>query len=75
MGESGGGKSTILRLIFRFYDVNDGLIMFNGKDIRSIALSSLWDTISVVPQELTMFNLSIIDNLRYARLDATNKEV
>ena len=75
VGETGGGKSTILRLLFRFYDAQKGSIMIDGHDIRDVTLSSLRENIGVVPQDLSLFNESIMENIRYARLDATDEEV
>lgn len=75
VGETGGGKSTILRLLFRFYDVQKGSIMIDDQDIRDITLSSLREHVGVVPQDPSLFNESIMENVRYARLDATDEEV
>lgn len=75
VGETGGGKSTILRLLFRFYDVQKGSIMIDDQDVRDITLSSLREHIGVVPQDPSLFNESIMENVRYARLDATDEEV
>ena len=75
VGETGGGKSTILRLLFRFYDVQNGRIMIDGQDIRDVTLSSLRENIGVVPQDPVLFNGSVMENVRYARLDATDEEV
>ena len=75
VGPSGLGKSTILRLIFRFYDVSEGRILIDGQDITKLSLESLRQAIGVVPQETPLFNDSIIENIRYGRLDATDEEV
>ncbi|KAH8662882.1 hypothetical protein BGZ60DRAFT_76345 [Tricladium varicosporioides] len=75
VGETGGGKSTILKLIDRFYDVKTGSISIDGQDIRDITLNSLRENIGVVPQEPTLFNDSIMNNIRYARLSASDTEV
>ena len=75
VGETGGGKSTILRLLFRFYDVQKGSIMIDEQDVKDVTLSSLRENIGVVPQDPSLFNESIMDNVRYARLDATDEEV
>ncbi|MCJ1431415.1 hypothetical protein MMC27_000768 [Xylographa pallens] len=75
IGESGGGKSTILKLLFRFYDVTDGSILIDGQDIRNVTLESLRKCIGVVPQDPSLFNDTIMSNVRYAKLDATNEEV
>lgn len=75
VGETGGGKSTILRLLFRFYDVQKGSIMIDDQDVRDVTLASLREHIGVVPQDPSLFNESIMENVRYARLDATDEEV
>ena len=75
VGETGGGKSTILKLLYRFYDVSGGAIEIDGQDIRNVTLHSLREALGVVPQDPALFNLSIIENLRYARLDASDEEI
>lgn len=75
VGETGGGKSTILKLIDRFYDVKGGSISIDGQDIRDVTMSSLREKIGVVPQDPMLFNDSIMNNIRYARLSASDAEV
>lgn len=75
VGPSGSGKSTILRLVFRFYDIDSGRITIDGQDIRDIDLDSLRRAIGVVPQDTPLFNETIMENLRYGRLTASDKEV
>lgn len=75
VGETGGGKSTILKLLDRFYDVTQGSIKIDGQDIRDVTVTSLRDKIGVVPQDPALFNDSIMNNIRYARLGASNNEV
>jgi len=75
VGETGGGKSTILKLLFRFYDVREGKIEIDGQDIKDVTLHSLRERIGVVPQDPTLFNASVMENIRYARLGATDEEV
>ncbi|KAJ8103305.1 P-loop containing nucleoside triphosphate hydrolase protein [Lipomyces tetrasporus] len=75
VGESGGGKSTIFRLLFRFYDVSSGSIAIDGQDIRDITLKSLGKNVGVVPQECALFNDTVMFNLKYAKRDATDEEV
>ena len=75
VGQTGGGKSTILRLLFRFYDVQEGSIMVDDQDLRDVTLASLREHIGVVPQDPSLFNESIMENVRYARLDATDEDV
>ena len=75
VGETGGGKSTILRLLFRFYDAQKGSVVIDDQDVRDVKLSSLRENIGVVPQDPSLFHESIMENVRYARLDATDQEV
>ncbi|KAF7854161.1 hypothetical protein EAF04_010458 [Stromatinia cepivora] len=75
VGETGGGKSTMLKLMDRFYDVKSGSIKIDGQDIRDITMHSLRSHVGVVPQDPTLFNDTIMNNIRYARLDATDDEV
>ncbi|RSM04854.1 hypothetical protein CEP52_006617 [Fusarium oligoseptatum] len=75
VGETGAGKSSIMKLLLRFYDVKDGAITIDGHDIRDITLSSLRNALGVVPQDPLLFNASILENLRYARPTATDKEI
>eukprot|EP00262_Sarcandra_glabra_P010524 TRINITY_DN25812_c0_g1_i1.p1 TRINITY_DN25812_c0_g1~~TRINITY_DN25812_c0_g1_i1.p1 ORF type:complete len:298 (-),score=51.85 TRINITY_DN25812_c0_g1_i1:138-977(-) len=75
VGTSGSGKSTILRLLYRFFDVESGSIRIDGQDIRSVTLKSLRKSIGVVPQDTVLFNDTIFFNIQYARLSATEEEV
>lgn len=75
VGTSGSGKSTILRLLFRFYDVENGSIKIGNQDIRNIKLESLRKALGEVPQDLVLFNDTIQYNIRYGRLTATDEEV
>ena len=75
VGETGGGKSTILKLLLRFYDVSHGSISIDGQATWTVTLASLRDSIGVVPQDPSMFNDTIMANVRYARLEATDEEV
>ncbi|KAK4619468.1 Heavy metal tolerance protein [Fulvia fulva] len=75
VGETGGGKSTILKLLYRYYDVTNGAIRIDGQDIRHVTLDSLRDSFGMVPQDPALFNTSIMENIKYARLDATDEEV
>ncbi|KAJ5130569.1 uncharacterized protein N7515_006608 [Penicillium bovifimosum] len=75
VGMTGSGKTTMLRLLLRLYDVTSGHIEIDGQDIRDVTLSSLRQAIGVVPQDPVLFNASIIENLRYARPSATDEEV
>src|SRR5690606_17374585 len=73
VGQSGGGKTTCLKLIFRFYDVLGGSIKVDGQDVRDVTVSSLREAISVVPQDPELFNVTIMENIRYANLDASDE--
>ena len=75
VGHSGAGKSTIARLIFRFYEITGGQILIDGQDIRDITLSSLRQNIGVVPQDTVLFNDTIEFNIRYGKPDASDDEV
>ena len=75
VGPSGGGKTTICHLIPHFYDVSEGRILIDGKDIRSYTLESLRRNIGIVQQDVYLFNASIRENILYGRLDATENEV
>lgn len=75
VGPSGGGKSTLVSLLSRFYDVTDGAILIDGNDIRALKLNSLVAQIALVDQETTLFHESIANNIRYGKPDATMEEV
>ena len=75
VGHSGGGKSTLSRLLFRFYDVNGGAISIDGQDLRDVTQTSLRSAIGIVPQDTVLFNDTIEYNIRYGKPDATQDEV
>lgn len=75
VGESGGGKSTVFRLLFRFYNEQDGRILLDGHDVRDITIKSLRQHIGVVPQDTVLFNETIMWNLRYANQAVTDEQV
>ncbi len=75
VGPSGSGKSTIASLIPRFYDVDSGTISIDGHDIRQVTADSLREQIGLVPQETMLFSTTVMENIRYGRLDATDEEV
>lgn len=75
VGPSGAGKSTIANLLPRFYDVTSGNITIDGHDIEDVTVSSLRTQVGIVPQETTLFNGSVYDNILYGRLEATKEEV
>ena len=75
VGSSGSGKSTIGRLLFRFYDVNGGALTIDGQDVRDVTQESLHQQIGVVPQDTVLFNDTIYYNIAYGRPGATEAEV
>jgi ATP-binding cassette, subfamily B, bacterial len=75
VGASGGGKSTVFTLLQRFYDVNQGHISIDGQNISRVTQESLREAISVVPQDISLFHRSIMENIRYGRPAATDDEV
>ena len=75
VGPSGGGKTTLCSLIPRFYDVNEGSIRIDGRDVRDVTQRSLHRNIGVVQQDVFLFADSILENIRYGRPDATTEEV
>ncbi len=75
VGPSGSGKSTIANLLPRFYDVTNGAILIDGHDVRDVKLSSLREQIGIVPQDTTLFNTTIEENILYGRLDAMPSEI
>jgi len=75
VGPSGHGKSTLMKLLFRFYDVNDGSICIDGQDIKKVTLKSLRGSIGVVPQDTVLFNESIFENVRYGNPLSNDAEV
>jgi ATP-binding cassette subfamily B protein len=75
VGQSGGGKSTLFVLLQRFYDVQNGSITVDGQDISRVTQQSLRQAISVVPQDISLFHRSIMENIRYGRPNATDDEV
>ena len=75
VGGSGAGKSTIAKLLFRFYDVSSGDIYIDGQNIKEVSQLSLRQSIGVVPQDTVLFNTSILENVRYGRPGASDEEV
>ncbi|KAK2430584.1 ABC transporter B family member 25 [Trifolium repens] len=75
VGTSGSGKSTILRMLFRFFDPHSGSIKIDDQDIRDVTLESLRKSIGVVPQDTVLFNDTIFHNIHYGRLSSTEEEV
>lgn len=75
VGHSGSGKSTLIKLLVRYFDVCGGKITIGGEDIAKVRQESLRAQIAVIPQDTTLFNRTIRENIRYGRLDATDAEV
>lgn len=75
VGPTGAGKTTMIKLLMRFYDVNEGSITLNGYDIRSFKRNELREGFGMVLQDTWLFKGTIMENIRYGRLDATDEEV
>ncbi|KXO16435.1 ABC transporter, ATP-binding protein [Clostridiales bacterium KA00134] len=75
VGESGCGKTTVLRLISRLYDFEKGEILIGGKDIKEVSTKSLYENISIVFQDVKLFNTSIMENIRIGRKNASDEDV
>ena len=75
VGASGCGKTTILKLISRLYDYDEGQILIDGKDIKEISTESLFDKVSIVFQDVVLFNQSVMENIRLGNEDASDEEV
>ncbi len=75
VGPSGAGKSTISRILFRFYDIDAGRVTIDGQDIRDVTQKSLRAAIGVVPQDTVLFNDTVLYNIRYGRVDASEAEI
>lgn len=75
VGHTGAGKTTLVKLIMRFYDATSGRVTVDGHDLRAVTQNSLRRQISVVPQDTHLFSGSVMDNIRYGRLDASDAEV
>lgn len=75
VGETGGGKSTLLKLLFRFYDATKGSLLIDDQNVRSVTVESLRKCIGVVPQDPSMFNDTVMNNVRYSKFEATDEEV
>lgn len=74
VGGTGAGKTTITNLINRFYEIQDGTITYDGFDVRDISKESLRRSLGIVLQETKLFSISVLENIRYGRLDATDEE-
>jgi ABC-type multidrug transport system fused ATPase/permease subunit len=75
VGPTGAGKTTIINLINRFYDVDSGAVMIDGVDVRTVTQASLREQMGMVPQDSFLFAATIADNLRYGKLNATDAEI
>lgn len=75
VGSTGAGKTTISRMLFRFYDPQAGEVLLDGKDIKQYSQKSVRQAIGIVPQDTVLFNDTLLHNVRYGRLDATMEEV
>ena len=75
VGSSGSGKSTISKLLFRFYDTTNGSIRIDGQDIKNVTAASVRSTMGFVPQDTVLFNDTIYENIRYGRIDSSDKEI
>ena len=75
VGPTGAGKTTIVNLISRFYDLNDGQVLIDGQDISDVTLRSLRSQMGIMLQDSVIFSGTIRDNIRYGRLDATDEEI
>ncbi|MFA6064231.1 MAG: ABC transporter ATP-binding protein [archaeon] len=75
VGHSGAGKTTIVKLLYRLYDVKDGAVLVDGKDVRSVTQESLRQELSIVPQECVLFNDSIYNNVLFSSPNATRENV
>jgi ATP-binding cassette subfamily B protein len=75
VGHTGAGKTTIANLIPRFYDVNDGAVKIDGLDVRDVQMDTLRDQVGIVLQDTFLFSDSVMENIRYGKLEATDEEV
>jgi ATP-binding cassette subfamily B protein len=75
VGPSGAGKTTVTKLLMRFFDVKEGAILIDGQDIAKVTQESLWQAIGFVPQDPVLFHRSLMENIRYGKPGATDEEV
>ena len=75
LGAPGAGKTTMMSLLARFYDVDGGRVTIDGTDVRDVTLSSLRATVGIVQQDVFLFNATVAENIAYGRLDATREEI
>lgn len=75
VGFSGAGKSTFVNLILRFYDVDSGAILIDRQNIKNVTLDSLYENIAMIPQDTSLFHRTLMENIRYGRIEATDEQV
>ena len=75
VGQSGAGKSSIINLISRFYDPSSGNILINNQEINKVDIVSLRNSISLVSQDTIIYNKSFLENIKFGKLEATEKEI
>ena len=75
MGETGSGKTTISRLLFRFYDTTSGRVLVHNQDVSAVTQLSLRKAIGIVPQDTVLFNETILYNIQYGNLESTFAQV
>jgi ATP-binding cassette subfamily B protein len=75
VGYSGGGKTTFVNLILRLYDVTNGCVLIDGHDIKQVTQDSLRANIGMIPQDPSLFHRSLMENIRYGKIDASDEEV
>ncbi len=75
VGFSGAGKTSFINLLLRFFELESGRIMIDGQDISTVTQESLYQTLSVIPQDTSLFHRTLMENIRYGRLEATDEEV
>src|SRR4029450_4843826 len=75
VGSTGAGKTTLIKLVARLFDVSDGQVLVDGVDLRQLAPEALWERIGLVPQKPYLFSGTIASNLRYGKPDATEEEM
>ena len=75
VGPTGAGKTTMMNLLMRFYDVSKGQILIDGKDIRDVSKESLRNAIGIVLQDTVMFHETVRENIRFGKLDSTEEEI
>ncbi|MCK4892087.1 MAG: ABC transporter ATP-binding protein, partial [Candidatus Pacebacteria bacterium] len=75
IGPSGAGKTTVIKLLLRNFDIFGGKILIDGQDISKVTQESLWKNISLVPQDPILFHRSLMENIRYGKFNATDEEV